>query len=152
MKRYFDWPVIKQWVANLWGEQIKSFYNLCFFWHQAYLKILDSITVQEWDSDCELAHNYFKFLEHKLVFNRDMELVTYERLNKILPCKRDCYFDLFLSVDSSFSANLTTFALNALSHLDSDVSCKNSIISKYVQKPQNAANFIANISIFLNKL
>lgn len=78
-----------------------------------------------------------------------MQLVTYERLNKILPCKRDCYFDLFLSVESSFSTNLTTFALNALNHLDSDVSCSNSIISKYVQKPQNAPDLIANISSFL---
>lgn len=108
--------------------------------------VFDKLTVPDWKRNCELAQNYFRFLTDELVEKNKTEVVTYQRLNKIMPCKQDCNFDRLLSVNSSFTANMTAFARNAISLLSSNVSCKTSAVSKYIVPPQNAADLINNIS------
>lgn len=113
--------------------------------------VLDKLTVPDWKRNCELAQNYFRFLTDELIKKNNTNVVTYQRLNKIIPCKKDCNFDRLLSVNSSFTANMTAFAKNAISLLSFNVSCKTSVISRYIAPPQNAADLINNISNYFAK-
>lgn len=113
------------------------------------MEFFDGLNSTNWKRNCEQAENYFTFLEDELVNKNDTLLVTYTRLNHIIPCKTDCNFDRLLSVPSNFSADntsLTHFATNALTHLSANVSCKFSQISQYIAAPKTAADLITNIS------
>ena len=81
------------------------------------MDLFDRLTVIDWKKDCRYANIYFTFLEDQLVLNSNIQLVTFQRLSQILPCKNDCNFDRLLSVSSSFNTNqsqLAIFALNTL--------------------------------------
>ncbi len=113
------------------------------------MNLFDRLTVIDWKKDCRYANIYFTFLEDQLVLNSNIQLVTFQRLSQILPCKSDCNFDRLLSVSSSFNTNqsqLAIFALNTLKLLNPEISCKGSLISKYVSPPQNASALINQIS------
>ena len=111
------------------------------------METFDKITPTSWKLNCDLANSYYTFLEDQLVENNDTLLVTYARINLLLPCKQDCQFDRILSVPSNFTQNKVQFAINALGLLSSDITCKSSTIGSLVVTPKTANDLIANLSI-----
>jgi len=111
-----------------------------------YILLLDELTANEWKNEgCDLAETYFKFLEDQLVINEDDTLVTYDRINPLLPCKRDCQFNRFLSIPSNFSNNTVAFAQNALKLLKPEVNCR-LMFGKILTPPSNADDLIKNLN------
>ena len=117
------------------------------------MEIFDKMSDKQWAENCEASRNYFKFLEDKLVKDNDTEIVTYNRINPLLICKKNCQFDRILSVPSKFTTDKIYFAKNVLKRLNSEISCRTSIIGKLIPPPASASDLINNIgkySIFIN--
>lgn len=109
------------------------------------MSIFDNISDKQWTNNCEAARNYLKFLEDELVNENDTEIVTYLRINPLLPCKKNCQFDRILSVPSNFSEDKVNFAKNVLKRLNPEISCRTSIIGQLIPPPESASDLIANI-------
>ncbi|CAF1152416.1 unnamed protein product, partial [Brachionus calyciflorus] len=69
----------------------------------------------DWSFDCDLGGIYMRLLEDEFVRNRNVSIVTQERLKKGAKCKKDCNFDRLLNANyTSEKANFTRAILPSM--------------------------------------
>ena len=79
-----------------------------------------NISLSTWENNCGLGIDFYGLLVDIVVAQNEVDLLSFDQLDKTLVCKADCDFSDLLNRTSVFSQDRTKFAFHVAGKLNED--------------------------------